>query len=907
MASIRPFPFASLALGYLLLLGGCNRHLFSPPAPEGPIIPLIMEVETPVPASIAAEEEAGRLALLTRRGRYQYYEVTSPTPGSIPGPPPGGSYLSHFGTFQYQGETNRIQWGHPPAFIKPVETKDDLPESALPPGEPGLVLLQFTLPMGSEEIDLAGELGGRLIHALPDNAGLFWFENTQAIRRLRHHPDRRLVHCYLRDLPPPPLIRDTHEAAGGGASTPDDEQVLQFEIQFYNDGVHVHREMAGLESAGFIPLHDPHPTPDGRYYTISVRGPSGALAGLWDHKTIVHVQESAHFGVLSEITGNIVANETAWEEGKEIPNPEVDYISWLRSRLGLAPGEFPPPGAFPMVAVVDMGVGSGDPSNPEAPYEPPADFLEGGTGESRMAFARRWLLPGVDPGAEECAPTTDDAGAGDAAHGQMAASVMAGYNDADGPANQGPRGFRYGMGVNPFGWFGSMKMPLAPFVDESRFPVACLHGMVIDYWLALETAGGTLPAPGGGATALSTNSWGALFPEDIRYTYDVYAQLFDYLVRDVGGGAGRHLSAAFAAGNSGNDGYSSIYSPGIAKNIIAVGGSEGVDFRTDIPYCGADSPFNPYGDQPFRIADNANDIWIWSSKGSDQPGARNKPDVVAPASLIYGNVPVPDPCDTPGEDNNVPASVQPRLYARDFGTSFATPAVAGALQLSAWFLREIYGVPDPSPALLKAYILHGSHFLDGENTGAGEGGGDPFPLPSPRQGFGRLDLSALLDPLPRRFVNQEVVFTASDLGESWAVEGTIANPDLPVRIVLTWSDPPAPTFGSKQGDIINDLDLTVATLASGGEEVTYYGNLFSTQPGRRGFSRPIHPGEHYTRDRANNAEAVFLPAGIDARTMKIMVSPYRIVMDALHGDEPRQDFALVISNFVADQERTGGR
>lgn len=44
-----------------------------------------------------------------------------------------------------------------------------------------------------------------------------------------------------------------------------------------------------------------------------------------------------------------------------------------------------------------------------------------------------------------------------------------------------------------------------------------------------------------------------------------------------------------------------------------------------------------------------------------------------------------------------------------------------------------------------------------------------------------------------------------------------------------------------------------------------------------------------------------LPAGVDLETLTVTVSPYRIVMDVLLGREPRQDFALVISNFLADE------
>ncbi|MCC5877032.1 MAG: S8 family serine peptidase [Candidatus Sumerlaeia bacterium] len=867
MLKIIKQPVPVVVIAYLGLVTGCNHHLSIDPSMLPPR-DVILEVEEAHHHD--SFDDGALFRSVAKRGNHHYFEpLTAAAKAGVEAQP-----------------GVRVLPTTDPVIIHGNSLHPRLASAQMEPGRQ-LRVIQFKLPVLHEDMEWLRDQGAEVVHTLPGNAVVAWFSDLNTLGSFLALDDPRMTAHF--PFPRPPLPPPTE--AG---------EPHFLELQFYNDTRRVNEDISVLSTAGVDVLHGPRPTPDGDFHLASIRVEAANLDVLQRLETLVSIHATGHLSTLGETSGLIVANQTSWENGKEIPTTGVNYLDWLRIKLGLNPGEFPPDDAFPIVAVVDTGVGSGDPENPEAPYDPPADFLKGGDGPSRIVFNRRWQVPGID-GATDCSATTSNAGAVDT-HGQVSASILAGYNNDTGPANADPEGFRYGMGVNPFGYIGSMLLPRAPFVDKSLIPTACLHDMVEDYWTALHDAGGTIPAAGGGNTAFSTNSWGVFFPEEARYIYDSYSQLFDYLVRDVGGGeTPRHLTAVFAAGNSGNDGFNSIISPGLAKNVITVGGSECVDFRTDIPYCGSSTPYNPYGDHPFRIADNANDIWIYSSKGNDNLSARMKPDVVAPASLIYGNVTEVLGCPFPGENNDVPESVQPRLYARGLGTSFATPAVAASTQLTTYFLRELYNIDDPSPALIRAYTAHGAHFLTGADTGWEQEAGDPLPLPSPRQGFGRLNLEDLLNPIPRHFVNQEVILTPNPT-DVYKVTGTVADASQPVRIVLTWTDPPSPTFGSFQGHIINDLDLQTLVRQPNQRPVMYYGNFFSKKKGKGGDSQPVGRRDLFRRDRSNNLEAIFIPKLEEGAELTITVSPYRIIRDAFFqgGIRPRQDFALVVSNFIAD-------
>lgn len=413
-------------------------------------------------------------------------------------------------------------------------------------------------------------------------------------------------------------------------------------------------------------------------------------------------------------------------------------------------------------------------------------------------------------------------------HGTLNATIAAGLPtgvlDAD--------GYDYGLGVAPGAAIGSTRI----FRDNGTFGV---H----DFYSALVA-----PARRSGAH-VSSNSWGA--PANM-YTPD--AVEYDALVRDADPETkgNQQIVVVFSAGNGGPGG--NVESPGTAKNVITVGASEGVRGGTD--GCG----LGP------AAADSAFDVAFFSSGGPLDDG-RTKPDLLAPGTHIVGLRSRDAAYDGSGVcDRRFPGS--PERYTWSSGTSHAAPAVAGAAALLISHIRRALNI-SPSPALIRAWLLNSTRYV------TGDGGNDD--LPSPRQGWGLLDLDRALDGARRFVVDQtDLFFFANEVREYECVP---ADPSLPVRITLAWTDPPGPP-GTVP--LVHDLDLEVETNGT-----LYHGNRFS-----RDLSIP--GGE---ADSRNTVEGVWLPAG--SGPMRIRVRANSVTQDGVpfEGSLVDQDFALVGYNL----------
>jgi serine protease AprX len=81
------------------------------------------------------------------------------------------------------------------------------------------------------------------------------------------------------------------------------------------------------------------------------------------------------------------------------------------------------------------------------------------------------------------------------------------------------------------------------------------------------------------------------------------------------------------------------------------------------------------------------------------------------------------------------------LYMFEGGTSMATPLVAGCAANVRAFLRTAHGILKPSGALLKALIINGARDIGGQYVPSEAGA-----IPNNNQGFGRMDLQAIIGP-----------------------------------------------------------------------------------------------------------------------------------------------------------------
>jgi len=465
--------------------------------------------------------------------------------------------------------------------------------------------------------------------------------------------------------------------------------------------------------------------------------------------------------------------------------------------------------SYPLIAVVDSGIDNGTTSPGDATLR-----------ESGLVNGASRLLANTNLSSAASA-------AGITGHGQLVASVIGGMELTS--TNPETGGYMRGLGVSPFARLSNIKKfndsGVSSAVSNATFAQTALdHG-----------------------ASISQNSWGGLTGQGV---YETSAQQYDALTRDSGSASGSQpLLFVFAAGN---DGTTGIAWPGTAKNVITVGATEGSDNATN---CGAAS-----------TADNIQQIASFSARGPTNDG-RNKPDIVAPGTHVVGTASTASGYS----GSQVCAQYYPSgqtKYTIANGTSFAAPAISGVVSLEWNYLSRVHGVTNPSPALLKAYTLHQTRYL--QATGGN--------LPNGNQGYGFPWLDLAFDQtITRQFVDQTSTFNST--GEHRLFTGTVANPTRPIRIALAWSDAPGSTFGAAWA---NDLDLTVTVNG-----VAYKGNVFAGGLSTTGGAA----------DSKNNTELVVLPTGFSG-SIQVRVNATNIVSDGVPGnsDASDQDFALVMSN-----------
>lgn len=410
-------------------------------------------------------------------------------------------------------------------------------------------------------------------------------------------------------------------------------------------------------------------------------------------------------------------------------------------------------------------------------------------------------------------------------HGTHVSGIIAG-NGAAGETDED--GALYGLGVAP----GASIITQRIFDGEGNY----------------EAPGGsellTRDAVRAGAE-IGSNSWG----DDTQGRYDLSAVEFDELVRDADALAAgdQQYILEFSAGNAG-PARQTIGAPAVAKNVIATGAceSERVEFII-------------YGDGMDTMAD-------FSSRGPAEDG-RIKPDLVAPGTWIASLQ------SQSATDAYAWAPISPE-YQYQGGTSQAGPHVSGAAAVFVQYYRSTHVGATPSPALVKAALINSAVDLD-DSLGTG-------PTPNMDEGWGRVDLTPLLDPARSfDFTDQTELLTNGQVFERQVV---VRSGGEPLNVTLAYTD--VPGFPGAIPALVNDLDLEVVAPSG----VVYRGNRFSPA----GESVPDAPAG----DRLNNVEGARLLSP-EGGMYLVRVRAHNVVQDIHDGIVPRQDFALVISGDLA--------
>ena len=335
---------------------------------------------------------------------------------------------------------------------------------------------------------------------------------------------------------------------------------------------------------------------------------------------------------------------------------------------------------------------------------------------------------------------------------------------------------------------------------------------------------------------ISGNSWG---PSSTPSGYDWDTRLADIGVRDAEPEEPGNQPLTYVLSiMNGFGGTSTQGTPDEAKNLLTIG-----------------STFLQYADNT-RI----NDLSFNTAHGPALDG-RLIPHMVAPgcyvdSTTMYGS------------------------YSLNCGTSMASPQVSGAVALFYERYRKLFSA-DPSPAMVKAAFLPVAKDLAGNRDADGDILNHPF---DSKQGWGRLDAAAVLDPNANvRYFDQETIF--DNTGETWTFTYTAKEPIQYLRAMLVWTDAPGHGQGGTAPAWVNDLDLSIT---SGSQ--TFYGNNF----GANGLSIPGG-----SADFMNNTEGIFLPPSPEGDYM-ITVTASQISDDGVpnSGDTTDQDFALAL--YVAE-------
>jgi serine protease AprX len=467
----------------------------------------------------------------------------------------------------------------------------------------------------------------------------------------------------------------------------------------------------------------------------------------------------------------------------------------------------------------------------------------------RVASLRSWPInptwsafvsnPGNDDGA-------GDAGSG---HGTYIAGLVLGDGSLSGGRHRGlaPAARLVFQAIEQWADVDASKLP-------SASPGRYLAGRPLDLRDLFRASAGA------GAT-IHVNAWGDAAHG--AYTNDSYEA--DLFLREHPEGV-----VLFASGNGGADANAdrvvdpgSVDAPATAKNVIAVGATEGPVYG--VGYLGTWTGLQSAGHVFANVADRRDGVSgqpdrlaLISACGPTADG-RIRPDLCAPGTNLAG------PRSTLASGSGWGYADPAPLYMYLGGTSSAVAVAGGALAVLRQAWRRSRRGRAPSGATLKAIVVAGAAAV------ANRAGDQPEARGA--AGFGRVAVATSLPKGP-----DHVLHVLSDASRHIGTGGRhrwrvrLAGPGA-LRVVLTWYDTP-------NERLVNDLDLAVVTPTG----TRYWGNH-----GPRDTGRP---------DRTNNLEVVDL-ASSEAGT-------YLVEVTGLNIPDGPQAYALVARGPIGSTISRGG-
>ena len=128
-----------------------------------------------------------------------------------------------------------------------------------------------------------------------------------------------------------------------------------------------------------------------------------------------------------------------------------------------------------------------------------------------------------------------------------------------------------------------------------------------------------------------------------------------------------------------------------------------------------------------------------------------------------------------------------RLSAMKCRRAWVSSVICAAVTLAIFSGTMRSGLPVPSPAMTKAFLMNSARYLTGANANDA--------LWSHAQGLGAIHLQTTFGMFstPTLFRDQEAIDLFTATGQVRTINGTIHDPGKPLRITLAWTDAPGST------------------------------------------------------------------------------------------------------------------